>query len=255
MKSSGQVKLGIFPVRVLIDDVTFGNAPGGSSDIMVTAKRIGARIKLTDLIRGKLALGIDLKEPDVLLETVASGEKNWSISFAVPAELAFAQLSVSDGKVVFREHPSGAEWRLDVGKLLIRKRLTGGYTVRLDANMNDTPVNLDGNVRPTGKLAGKKETLSIDGQADISGAKLKFEGLTSRDTDGPIVEGNIRADIKDVQVLGKLFRASLPALPPSTLAADVTASGQRIKMGNLERRRRKKFFHGPYRNRHGSQTP
>ena len=234
LEIKGQVKVGIFPVRVLIDDVTFGNAPGGSSDIMITAKRIGARIKLTDLIRGKLALGIDLKEPDVLLETVASGEKNWSISFAVPAELAFAQLSVSDGKVVYREHPSGAEWRLDVGKLLIRKRLTGGYTVRLDANMNDRPVNLDGNVRPTGKLAGKKENLSIDGQADISGAKLKFEGLASRDADGPIVEGNVRADIKDVQVLGKLFRASLPALPPSTLAADVTASGQRIKMGNLE---------------------
>ena len=230
----GPVKVGIFPLRLLIDDVAFANAPGGSSDIMVTAKRIGARIKLTDLIRGKLALGIELKEPDVLLETVASGEKNWSISFAVPTELAFAQLSVSDGKVVYREHPSGAEWRLDVGTLLIRKRLTGGYTMRLDANMNDTPFNLEGNVRPTGKLAGKKETLSIDGQADISGAKLKFEGLTSRDTDGPIVEGNVRADIKDVQVLRKLFRASLPALPPSTLVADVTASDQRIKMGNLE---------------------
>ena len=95
---------------------------------MVKVKRIGARFKLADLIRGKLALSIALSEPDVLLETVASGEKNWSLSIEVPAVLAFAQLSVTGGQVVFREHPSGNAWRLKVAKLMIRERLTGGLT-------------------------------------------------------------------------------------------------------------------------------
>ncbi len=147
------------------------------------------------------------------------------------------------------------EWRLDVGKLLIRKRLTGGYTVRLDANMKDIPVELDGDVRPAEEIAGKKETVSIDGQADISGAKLKFEGLASKDTEGPIVKGNVRADIKDLQALGKLFQASLPALPPITLAADVAASGQLDQCGRSESLHGKKFAHGQIRNRHGGQTP
>ncbi|MGB5422370.1 MAG: AsmA family protein, partial [Desulfobacterales bacterium] len=102
----GPVKLRIFPARVLIDDVTFANAPGGSKDVMITVKRVGARLKLADLIRGKLTLSIDLSGPDVLLETVASGEKNWSLSIELPAQLAFAQLSVTRGQVVFREHPS-----------------------------------------------------------------------------------------------------------------------------------------------------
>jgi uncharacterized protein involved in outer membrane biogenesis len=234
LEIKGPVKVGIFPARVLIDDVTFANAPGGSSDVMVKVKRVGARFKLTDLIRDKLALSIDLNEPDVLLETVASGEKNWSLSIELPANLGFAQLNVTSGLVVFREHPSGSEWRLAVDELLIRERLTGGYAGRLEANLNDIPVKLDGDVRPAEDIAGKKETLSIDGQADISGAKLKFEGLASKDTEGPIVKGNIRADIKDLQVLGKLFQASLPALPPITFAADVAASGQLVNVDDLK---------------------
>jgi len=233
LEIGGPVKVGFFPARVLIDDVTFANAPGGSSDVMVKVKRIGARFKLADLIRGKLALSIALSEPDVLLETVASGEKNWSLSIEVPAVLAFAQLSVTGGQVVFREHPSGNAWRLEVAKLMIRERLTGGYAGLLEANLNDIPVKLDGAVRPAEEIAGKKETLSIDGQADISGAKFKFEGLASKDTEGSIVKGNIRADIKDLQVLGKLFQASLPDLPPVTIAANIAASGRLISVDDF----------------------
>ena len=255
LEIKGPVKVGIFPARVLIDDVTFANAPGGSSDVMVKVKRVGARFKLADLIRGKLALSIDLSEPDVLLETVASGEKNWSLSIEVPAVLAFAQLSVTGGQVVFREHPSGNAWRLEVAKLMIRERLTGGYAGRLEANLNDIPVNLDGDVRPAEEIAGKKETLSIDGQADISGAKLKFEGLASKDTEGPIVKGNIRVDIKDLQGLGKLFQASLPVLPPIMFAADVAASGQLVNVDDLKVSMGKSSLTGKFETDMGAKRP
>ena len=255
LEIKGPVKVGIFPARVLIDDVTFANAPGGSSDVMVKVKRVGARFKLADLIRGKLALGIDLSEPDVLLETVASGEKNWSLSIELPAKLAFAQLNVTGGQVVFREHPSGNAWRLAVAKLMIRERLTGGYAGRLEANLNDIPVKLDGDVRPAKDIGGKKETLSIDGQADISGAKLKFEGLASKDTEGPVVKGNIQADIKDLQVLGKLFQASLPALPPITFAADIAASGQLINANDLKVSIGKSSLTGKFETDMGDKRP
>ena len=255
LEIGGPVTVGIFPVRVLIDDVTFTNAPGGSSDVMITVKRIGVRFKLADLIRGKLALSIDLKEPDVLLETVASGEKNWSISFEVPPKLAFAQLNVTAGKVVFREHPSGADWRLDVGKLQIRKKLTGGYTVRLDANMKDIPVGLDGNVRPAGEITGKKETVAIEGEADISGAKINFEGLASKDKEGQIVKGNVRADIPDLKALGKLFQTSLPALPPITLTADVAASGQLVNVDDLKVTMGKSSLTGKFETDMGAKRP
>jgi uncharacterized protein involved in outer membrane biogenesis len=255
LEIGGPVKLRIFPARVLIDDVTFANAPGGSKDVMITVKRVGARLKLADLIRGKLTLSIDLSEPDVLLETVASGEKNWSLSIELPAQLAFAQLSVTRGQVVFREHPSGNVWRLAVGELLIRERLTGGYAGRLEANLNDMPVKLDVDVRPAEDIAAKKETLSIDGQADISGAKLKFEGLASKDTESPIVKGNIRADIKDLQGLGKLVQASLPALPPITFAADVAASGQRINVDELNVSMGKSSLTGKFETDMGAKRP
>ena len=255
LEIGGPVKVGIFPARVLIDDVTFANAPGGSSDVMVNVKRVGARFKLADLIRGKLALSIDLNEPDVLLETVASGEKNWSLSFELPARLAFAQLNVTGGQVVFREHPSGAEWRLVVAKLQIRERLAGGYTGRLEANLNDIPVKLDGDVRLDAEIAGKKNAITIEGQANISEAKLTFEGLTSKDAKGPIVNGKVRANIPDLKALGKLLQTSLPALPPITFAADVAASGQLINADDLKVSMGKSSLTGKFETDMGAKRP
>jgi hypothetical protein len=141
----------------------------------------------------------------VLLETVASGEKNWSISFQVPTQQAFAQLNVTGGQVVFQEHPSGDNWRLEVGKLLIGERLTGGYTGRLKSALNDIPVNLFGSVKPEGEIADKKETITIEGQADVSEATLTFEGLAFREAKGPVINGKVRTDIPNSKVLGKLM--------------------------------------------------
>ena len=67
LEFNGPVKVGIFPVRVLADDVTFANAPGGSSGVMVKVKRVGARLKLAELVLGRIAPSIELIEPDVLL--------------------------------------------------------------------------------------------------------------------------------------------------------------------------------------------
>ncbi|MEN8757289.1 MAG: AsmA family protein, partial [Desulfobacterales bacterium] len=255
LEIGGPVKVGIFPARVLIDDVTFANAPGGSSDVMVNVKRVGARFKLVDLIRGKLALSIDLNEPDVLLETVASGEKNWSLSFELPAKLAFAQLNVTDGQVVFREHPSGAEWRLVVAELRIRERLAGGYTGRLEANLNDIPIKLDGDVRLDAEIAGKKNAINIEGQANISEAKLTFEGLASKDSKGPIVNGKVLANLLDLKALGKLLQTSLPDLPPITFAADVAASGQLINANDLKVSIGKSSLTGKFETDMGDKRP
>ena len=255
LEIGGPVKVGFFPARVIIDDVKFANAPGGSSDLMVKVKRIGARFKLADLIRGKLTLSIDLSEPDVLLETVASGEKNWSLSFEVPAQLAFAQLNVTDGQVVFREHPSGAEWRLVVAKLRIRERLAGGYTGRLETSLNEVPVKLDGSARPAGGIAGKKNAIAIEGQANISEAKLTFEGLASKDAKGPIVSGKVQANLPDLKALGKLLQTSLPALPPITFAADAAASGQLINADDLKVSIGKSSLTGKFETDMGAKRP
>ena len=104
---------------------------------------------------------------------------------------------------------------------MIRERLTGGYAGRLEANMNDIPVKLGGDVRLAEGIAGKKDAVAIEGQADISAAKLNFDGLSSKDAKGIIVKEKARADIPDPKVVGKLFQASLPDLPPVTIAANI----------------------------------
>jgi uncharacterized protein involved in outer membrane biogenesis len=247
LEIGGPVKVGIFPVRVLIDDVTFANAPGGSRDVMVKVKRVGARFKLADLIRGNLALGIDLSEPDVLLETVASGEKNWSLTFDVPAKLAFAQLKVSGGQIVFREHPSGDEWRLVVEKLSIQEKLAGGYAGRLEARLNDFPVEVDVDVKPGADVNSTQDALAIEGRASISEATLDFDGQAFKEAKVTVIKGKLQADIPDPQVLGKLFQSPLPGLPSVSLATSITASGQQISVDDLKAAIGKSSFSGKIR--------
>ena len=244
LQIGGPVKVGIFPIRVLIGDVTFDNAIGGSRDVMVKVKRVGVRFKLADLIRGQLSLSIDLHEPDILLETVESGKKNWSLNFEVPEKLAFARLKVTDGQVVYREHPSGKAWRLVIAQLLLREKWGIGYSGRLDANLNDIAVTLNGEVKPAAVIADKEDALQIDGQAVISGAKLKLEGLASKGADGSIVKGKVQVKISDLSTFEKLLQTSLPSPPPMSLTANVEASNHQINVEVLDAAAGKSSFTG-----------
>ena len=95
-------------------------------------------------------------------------------------------------------------------------------------------------------IAGKKDAVAIEGQADISAAKLNFDGLSSKDAKGIIVKGKARADIPDPKVVGKLFQASLPDLPPVTIAANIAASGQLISVDDFNAVLGKSSFTGNF---------
>ena len=73
----GSVKTGIFPPRLLIEDVAFGNASWGSRPEMVKAKRVEVRTALLPLLAGSIRLKVDLVEADLMLETDAKGVGNW----------------------------------------------------------------------------------------------------------------------------------------------------------------------------------
>ena len=63
---------------VVLDDVTFSNAPWGSRPQMVTVKRIEATASLLPLLSGKVSISkIALGDADVLLEVNKQGKANW----------------------------------------------------------------------------------------------------------------------------------------------------------------------------------
>ena len=227
LEIGGPVKVAIFPPGVFINDVSLSNAPGGSRELMVKIKRIDAKLKMADLLRGKLALSLDLSEPDVLLETVESGVKNWSISLNVPKELAVARLNVANGVVVFRQYPSGAEWRLGVAQLRLQRGLTPGYSARLNASLNGLPVSLDVRAGPPDGLVSN-DALAIEAQGEIAGAEFILRGKVETSGGKTVGVGvNLKASSIDLGAVLKAISGSDQLQGGRTeVAVDLQASGR-----------------------------
>jgi len=70
LKVGGKVEVGLLPLRVIADDVSFANAPWGSRPEMVRAKRVELRIALAPLVTGDVKLrSAQTDEPKADLES------------------------------------------------------------------------------------------------------------------------------------------------------------------------------------------
>ena len=71
------LKLGLEP-KLVLDDVTLGNAPWSKQPQMITAKHVEAQIELLPLLRKRFEIvSFKLIEPTIALETDPSGKGNW----------------------------------------------------------------------------------------------------------------------------------------------------------------------------------
>ena len=78
------LKLGLEP-KLVLDDVTLGNAPWGKQPQMLMAKQIEAQIALLPLLRKRFeVVSFKLISPTIALETDAGGKGNWVFP-ALPA--------------------------------------------------------------------------------------------------------------------------------------------------------------------------
>lgn len=151
------IKLGFTPT-LLIEDLSFQNAPWGSRRVLAAVKQIELQIALLPLLRGKFDfIQLVLLEPDVILEFNQAGTSNFE----------FETLGEPEEGTTLPE--------LVLGYV----RIANGVFTYKDEQMAQThTVNLE---RLTGVVPGLNKSLQLDGEGTFEEMRFALKG-----TVGPI---------------------------------------------------------------------
>ena len=117
----GDPKIGIFPLRVTLDDVEIGGPAGMDGAQILSMDRLTGRIRLLPLIIGRIEVSsFTLVRPLIRLVRDEEGRRNWEFdSGAAALQLAFSgdvplgEFRLEGGTVVYEDRQTGASERLD----------------------------------------------------------------------------------------------------------------------------------------------
>ena len=122
VKIEGPVSVRLFPWPSLTaENVTIANPAGLETPDFATIRRIVVRMTLAGLARGGIDVeSVDIEEPIIHLERLATGEGNWLftpsadlIKSDVLSRVRLDQIQLRDGSISFRDHRRGEIVSLD----------------------------------------------------------------------------------------------------------------------------------------------
>jgi uncharacterized protein involved in outer membrane biogenesis len=268
---SGQTRfeLSLSPT-VSMENVALANPPGFSRANMITVARVEVGLELLPLLEHQLEVDhVTLVQPDVLLETNASGRRNWLFSREKPPQASgsapvpavadapadpearqrlavwFSNVSIADGRVGWLDGKSGQHHEAQVTQLTLEApqgdaaQLTGavvyaGRTINLTGRAEPTELDDSGPGSGPWPVSLKLETgdanLTVDGQIEHP-AEARGYSLT------------IEADAPDPSFFAPWFPglplASLKSLTAHAEVSDIggtapTLSTAQIKVGSVD---------------------
>jgi hypothetical protein len=236
LRVGGRLALSLFPQpAVVAEDVSIANAPWGSRKDMARVARVEARVALLPLLRGEIRIArLVLVQPDVLLETSARGENNWSFGAkptrAEPGDasargrtFAIEALGVERGRLAYRA-PAGEPLVLEIDRLDLAKRtLSEVDDVALQAKLRGQPFTLKGSIGTIAALLAKADDWPVDlvfataGASAVAAGTLDWSGAT------PAAAMQVRIDIQDPAGVSQLA-GGMQIPTPLAVTAKLAAS-------------------------------
>ena len=211
---AGDVRFTLLPAPALsAEEVSLANLAGGSAPEMARVRRLDLRIALSPLLRGDVQVeSLVLVEPEILLEVLPDGRKNWDILPADPATAAEAgqadtsledeasgdgfsapqvqlnQVTLRKGRIVYRDDLG--EERIDILSAdLSAASLDGPYKFEGSAEFDGSPFDFDVRLgrMPERGAAPLNTTLGLP-ELDTA---LRFNGSVSNLPDNLILQGRL----------------------------------------------------------------
>jgi len=197
---SGDIELKIgFTPSFMAERVSFQNAPWGSRREMAKIKYFQVKVALLPLILGNIKINqMVVVEPDILIETDASGKSNLTFETAKAGEdeerkkkktdegfnlsaLTFDQVHVKDGRLTFKDGKSGKTYKAILKTLSVESAgASSPMEIDLKGAYNDNPFEIKGTSGSLMALADPEKTASLNLTATAGGATFNIDG-TIRD--------------------------------------------------------------------------
>lgn len=175
--------------KIVLPDVSFGNAPWSKTPQMLTAKRVEAQIALLPLLSRRFEVTrFTLVEPTITLETDAAGRGNWEFSTssapsaqastepaAAGAAFGVGNLEIQRGTLTYRNGASGKITVAAIDRFSLRARdLASPAAVDFRGRVDDVPVTLEGELGPPSQWLAQQWPYPLALKGEVDGQKLRM---------------------------------------------------------------------------------
>ncbi len=158
-----------FEPKLVLNDVSLANAPWGTAPALLSAKRIELQVALVPLLLRRFeVIELALVDPVIALETDANGRGNWDFAkrdaaTGLPASggaagaPSVANVSITGGKLTFRDAKSGHLTRVAITKLALRARdPRSPIAAQFDGTVDDVAIAVEGTLGPLESLVQQR---------------------------------------------------------------------------------------------------
>ncbi len=251
----GDLSLTLIPRPTLVaSGVRVGNIDGASAPDMIRLRTALVRVALTPLLRGQIAVdSVVLVQPQIALERLADGRVNWSFTpepeeasappSPAPSDgglslppIAFNNISIEDGTIVFRDAQSGDIRRFErINATVAAGSLEGPFRAAGSVNALGVPFELRADI---GRLAEDRAIPVSAGIEMADGATAaEFSGILSGFPIEPRLTGQLTAEGNGAtSLLGGLFGSAVGELADRklSLVGEVSATPAGVAVTGIE---------------------
>ncbi|MBI1774992.1 MAG: AsmA family protein [Proteobacteria bacterium] len=232
------------------EGISFANPAGGSRLAMLTLKRLELEVALWPLLKGEIIIErIVLVEPDLLLETDASGHRNWQLSgTGGSADVANAEpkaagglpglprvrkLALEAGRITYQDERAGERYSLALQALNLEQDAEDGLKLDLAARLAEMPVTLAGILgAPEAIVSGA--AFPVDLKGSVGSAAVQVFGTVEPALRSARLQLSLAAP--SLAELGRPAALSLADVAPVEFSAELAGDASRIALSGVKLR-------------------
>jgi len=240
-----------FSPAVVVEDVSFANAPWGSRPEMVKVRRFEVEVALLPLIFGDVRVKrLVLVQPDILLETDAKGTGNWSLGGATPpafpaakrgetkarlAAIALEKVGIEKGTLTYQDGRTKRVTSLALNRLDLRaKDAASPLGIDFAGAYMGKAFTLAGTVGPLSELQAPSRPYSVKLFLKVGGVTLEVDGTIARPMEAAGLDAKVTAKGHELAEVARLVGKSVPALGPFAVTAQATGSPQALSVSGID---------------------
>lgn len=239
---AGPMKLGIsLNPGLIVNDVTIGNIQGGSRPEMAKIESLEVQVSLMPLLMSRK---IEVRKlimigPDILVEALADGRKNWQFDKPGAAQAAasgasepgkqasmnlpvFEAVRIERGKIAYRDAKAGQKHDLVIDTL--ETKLTGPndpLPIEVKGLIDGTPLDLTGELKALSPLMANEGYVPVVLKGEAAGIKVDIDARAGLGTVLGMGEGKVSLSGQSLDMLAALTGMDLPKLPPFKMAGTI----------------------------------
>ena len=181
--------------KIVVQDVTLGNAPWGKAPALLHARRVEARVALLPLLSKRFeVVELVLDDPVIALETDAQGRGNWEFGDAAPipagapgaatasavaaaGAFGLGNLAIANGTLTYADRVTGKTTQIAIERLTVRTR--GGDSpmqTEFRGKVDDLSMALTGTLGPLDAFRAGRWPYPVAVKGDVAGKSASISG-------------------------------------------------------------------------------